>query len=126
MLQHVGLHRLAVGGGLLQGGHVPDAGQGHVQRPGDGGGGQGEHVHLFRQLLEPLLVGDAEALLLVHHQQAQVLEPNVLLQQPVPMSTSTEPFSNPISVFLIWAGVRKRLTMSISTGYLAKRPLAVR
>ena len=34
-------------------------------------------------LLEPLLVGDAEALLLVHDQQAQILELHVLLQQPV-------------------------------------------
>ena len=83
VLQHVGLHRLAVGGGLLDDGHVPDAGQGHVQGAGNGCGGQGEHVHLLGQLLEPFLVGDAEALLLVHHQKPQVLEAHVLLQQPV-------------------------------------------
>ena len=83
VLQHVGLHRLAVGGGLLDGGHVPDAGQRHIQRAGDGGGGQGEHVHLLGHLLQPLLMGDAEALLLVHYQQPQVLEAHVLLQQPV-------------------------------------------
>ena len=83
VLQHVGLHRLAAGGGLLDGGHIPDAAQGHVQRPGDGGGGQGEHVHLLGHFLQPLLVGDAEPLLLVHHQKPQVLEPHVLLQQAV-------------------------------------------
>ena len=35
------------------------------------------------QLLEPLLVGHAEALLLVHDEKAQVLELDVLLQQLV-------------------------------------------
>ena len=69
VLQHIGLHRLAVGGGLLQGGHVPQARQGHVQGPGDGGGRQGEHIHLLGQLLELFLVAHAEALLLVHHQK---------------------------------------------------------
>ena len=44
----------------------------------------------------------------------------------VPMSTSTEPSCTPATAFFTWAGVRKRLTTSISTGYLAKRLLAVR
>ena len=83
VLQHIGLHRLAVGGGLLQGGHVPDARQGHIQRPGDGGGRQGQHIHLTEVLLQLLLVLHAEALLLVHHQQPQVLELHVLVEQPV-------------------------------------------
>ena len=83
VLQHIGLHRLAVHGRLLQGGHVPDAGEGHIQRPGDGGGGEGEHVHLLGQLLELLLVLDAEALLLVDDQQAQILKFHVLLEEAV-------------------------------------------
>ena len=83
MLQHVGLYRLAVGGGLLQGGHVPDAGEGHVQRPGDGGGGQGEHIHLFEGLLQLLLVLDPKPLLLIHHQQPQVLEAHISVKQAV-------------------------------------------
>ena len=83
VLHHVGLHRLAVGGGLLQGGHVPQAGQGHVQGPGDGGGGEGEHVHLVGQLFQLLLVAHPEALLLVHHQEPQVVEVEVLPQQLV-------------------------------------------
>ena len=83
VLQHIGLHRLAVGGGLLQGGHVPDARQGHVQRPGDGRGRQGKHIHLAEVLLQLLLVLHAKALLLVHHQQPQVLELHVFIEQPV-------------------------------------------
>ena len=80
MLHHIGLHRLAVVGRLLDGAHVPDAGQGHVQGPGDRGGGQGQGVHLLGPLPELLLVGHAEALLLVDDQQAQVVKFQVLLQ----------------------------------------------
>ena len=67
----------------------------HVQRARDGRGGQRQHVHLAAQLLEPLLVRHAEALLLVDDQQAQVLE----LARPsdssrcVPMTMSTLPFA---------------------------------
>ena len=57
--------------------------EGHVQRPGDGGGGQGQHIHLTEVLLQLLLVLDAEALLLVHHQQTQVLEAHVPVEQAV-------------------------------------------
>ena len=83
MLHDEGLNGVAVGGGLLDGGHIPDAGQGHVEGPGDGGGRQGQHIHALGNFLQTLLVGDAEALLLVHHQQAQVLELDGLLQQLV-------------------------------------------
>ena len=38
---------------------------------------------LRAELLQPFLVGDAEALLLVDDQQSQVLEPHVPPQQPV-------------------------------------------
>ena len=81
MLQHIGLHRLTVGWRLLNGRHIPQTGEGHVQRPGDGGSRQGQHVHLTAHLLEPLLVGHAEALLLVDDQQPQILELHALLQQ---------------------------------------------
>ncbi len=83
VLQHIGLHRLPVRRGLLQGGHVPQARKCHVQRPGDRSGGEGQHVHLAAHLLQPLLVGDAEPLFLVDHQQAQVFERHVFLKQLV-------------------------------------------
>ena len=81
MLHDEGLDRIAVGRRLLQGGHIPDAGEGHVQGTGDGGCGEGQHVHALTQLLQPLLVGDAEALLLVDDEQAQILVFHGLLQQ---------------------------------------------
>ena len=66
VLHHEGLHGIAVGGGLLDGGHVPDAGQRHVQRPGNGSGGEGQYVHSLGNFLQAFLMADAEALLLVH------------------------------------------------------------
>ena len=83
MLQHIGLHRLAVPGRLLNGGHIPYAREGHVQRPGNGGGGEGQGIHLLRPPAQLLLGRHAEALLLVDDEQAQVVESYVLLQQLV-------------------------------------------
>ena len=54
--------------------HVAHPGERQVERPRDGRGRQRQHVDLGPQLLEALLVGDAEALLLVDHDQAQVAE----------------------------------------------------
>ena len=65
VLQHVGLHRQPVVGRLLDGAHVPDAGQGHVHGAGDGGGAEGQGVHLLLALAQRLLVLHAETLLLV-------------------------------------------------------------
>ena len=42
-----------------------------------------QHVHIAGHLLQPLLVRDAEALLLVHDQQAQIVEFHVAREQPV-------------------------------------------
>ena len=83
VLHDKGLHRVPVGRGGLDGGHIPDAGQGHVQGPGDGSGGKGQHIHAFGDLFQPLLMGHAEALLFVHHQKPQILELDAFLQQLV-------------------------------------------
>ena len=45
IFQHIGLHRAALHRRLLDEGHVPDAGQRHIQGTGNGRGGQGEHIH---------------------------------------------------------------------------------
>ena len=58
--------------------HVFDAGQGHVQCPGDGCRRQSEYVHILPELLDTLLVADAEPLLLIHHQKSQVMELHIL------------------------------------------------
>ena len=58
--------------------HVAHADERQVERARDGRGRQRQHVDLGPQLLEALLVGDAEALLLVDHEQPQVAEADVL------------------------------------------------
>ena len=42
-----------------------------------------DHVHALLELLQALLVLDSEALLLVHDDQAQIFELNVLREQPM-------------------------------------------
>jgi hypothetical protein len=42
-----------------------------------------QNIHARPELLQSLLVTDPEALLLVHDEQAEILEPHVLGQQPV-------------------------------------------
>ena len=103
MLQHIGLHRLTVGGRLLKGAHVPQAGEGHVQRAGDRGSRQGQHIHLTAHFLQPLLVGHAEALLLIDDQQAQILELHAFLQQFVGAdqhvhAAVSHPVQNPLAL----------------------------
>jgi len=71
---HVGEHRVAFLRGRGEGGHLPDARDGHLERARDGGGGHRENIHVGAELLEGLLVLHAEALLLVHDHQAQVPE----------------------------------------------------
>ena len=63
--------------------HVPHARERHVERPGNRGRREREHVHGRSQLLHPLLVGDAEPVLLVDDHEAQILERDVLRQEPV-------------------------------------------
>src|SRR5207253_743356 len=63
--------------------HVAQAGEGHREGPRDRRRGQRQYVDSLPKLLEPLLMGDAEALLLVHNDQADVSELHVLREQPV-------------------------------------------
>ena len=70
LFENVGLDGLAVPGRLLQGGHIPQAREGHVEGTGDGGRGEGQGVHLAGHLPELFLVADAEALLLVDDEEA--------------------------------------------------------
>ena len=83
VLAHEGEDGLAVGGRRLDERQVADAGQAHLQRPGDGRGRHREHVDVGLELLDALLVLDAEALLLVDHQETEILELDPLGQQPV-------------------------------------------
>ncbi len=56
----------------------------HLQRARDGRRAQSvEHVDVRAELLDALLVRDAEALLFVDDEEAEVLEVDVLREQPV-------------------------------------------
>ena len=63
--------------------HVAHAGQGELQGARDRRGGQRQHMDVGAQLLQPLLVGDAEMLLLVDDQETEVLELDALGEQRV-------------------------------------------
>ena len=54
-----------------------------MQRARNGRGRQRQHVELRAQLLESLLLHDAESVLFVDHQQAETLEAHIALEQPM-------------------------------------------
>ena len=80
VLADVGEDRLAIGRRGLQQRQVADADEAHLERARDRRGRQREHVDVGLELLHRLLVLDAEALLLVDDQQAEVLELDVVLR----------------------------------------------
>ena len=82
-LHDVGLDRQAVLRRRLDHRHVADADERHVERPRDGRGRHREDVDPLPELLDLLLVRDAEPLLLVHDEQPEVAELHVLREQPV-------------------------------------------
>ena len=59
----------------------PHPRQRQLQRARNRGRGQGQHMHFGAQLLQPLFVRDAEMLLLVDDDQAEVVELDRLAQQ---------------------------------------------
>ena len=72
LLADVGEDRLARGRGRVDDREVADPGEAHLQGPRDRVRGEGQHVDADRELLHRLFVADAEALLLVDDQQAEV------------------------------------------------------
>ena len=78
-----GLDGDAVAGRGAQEREVARAGEGEVERAGDGGGAHGEDVDEGAEAFEALFVGDAEALLLVDDEQAEILEGDVLGEEGV-------------------------------------------
>ena len=79
----IGLDGDAAFRGFLQQAHIPDPDQAHMEGPGNRRGGQGQDIHILPQFFDLFLVGDAEALLLVDHQQAKVFKMNIFGQQAV-------------------------------------------
>ena len=84
---------------------------------GMGGGGEGEHVGGLAHLLELLLLGHAEALLLVDDDQPQVVELHVFAHQPwVPTTMSMLPRFTFRRIWSCCLEVRNRESSSTSTG----------
>ena len=80
---HEGAHRQAIDRRRGDQAHVAHAGQRELQGARDRRRGQRQHMDVGAQLLQPLLVRDAEMLLLVDDQQAEILELDALGQQRV-------------------------------------------
>ena len=83
VLEHISFNRLALKRRLLNCAHIADARQRHVQRAGDRRGRQRQHIDADEALFKLFLVLDAEPLLLVDDDKAQVLEFHIAGQQPV-------------------------------------------
>ncbi len=81
---HVGGDRGAAGRELVQDGRFEVAEHGHGHGPGNGGGGHDQQVRGFAGLgPEHVALFDAEAVLFVHHDQAEVVEGDVVAEQGV-------------------------------------------
>ncbi len=76
-------HRVTLFGRRGDDAHLADAGDRHLERARDRGGAHREHVDIEPQLLQLLLVLDAEPLLLVDDDQAEVVKLHLVRQQPV-------------------------------------------
>ena len=83
VLHDEGLHGEPILRRLVDGRHIADARQRHIQRARYRRCRERQHVHAAAELLYVLLVADAEALLLVDDEQAEIFELNILLQKPV-------------------------------------------
>ena len=83
IFHHVSLYGHTVHGRLLQHAHVPDANQAHMEGPGNRGGRQGKHIHIFLHLLDFFFMSHAKPLLLVNNQKTQILKYHVFGKYPV-------------------------------------------
>ena len=71
--------------------HFAHPGHRQLQRTGNGRGGKRQHMHFRAQLLQSLLVPDAEMLLLVDDDEAQILEAHSLAQDRVGADDDVDP-----------------------------------
>ena len=83
VLPDIGENGAAVRRRRVDHGEVADAGQRHLQGARDRAGREGQHVDALGHALHGLLVRHSEALLLVDHQEPELLELHVLGQEAV-------------------------------------------
>ena len=80
---HIGLDRETVCRRRFDDAHFPQVDQGHVQRPRNRRGAQGQDVDIGCPGLPFFLLGHAEALFFIDDQETQVLELDLLVEQAV-------------------------------------------
>ena len=68
---------------LLQKAHIANPRKAHVKRSGNRGCGKRQHIHVFFERLQLFLMRHAEALLLIHDNQPQILELDILGENPM-------------------------------------------
>ena len=76
-----GMDGQALLGWRMNGAHVTDATEAHVQRTRNGRCAQGQDIHLGAQLFKLFFVAHPKALLFVNDQHAQVFEINIIAEQ---------------------------------------------
>ena len=76
-LQHAGLDRQPARGRGGDDGQFAQVRQRHIQRARDRRRGQRQHIDLGAQRLKPLLLPHAEAVFLIDHEQARILEAQI-------------------------------------------------
>ena len=81
--QDMGLDRQPILRRGIDDGEIPDPDERQMERPRNGGSGEGENIHQLPQFLELFLVADPETLLLVDDDHPEVPEGHVLLEKPV-------------------------------------------
>ena len=102
----------------LDRGHVFHAHQRKIERARNRRGGKREHIDELEELLEFLLVQNAEALLLVDHDQAEILEDDVAGNEPMRADDDIDTaFAQQLQALCVCSACeRKRLSISIRTG----------
>ena len=79
--RQVGLDRTAQGRRRGDQAHLTHPGEAHVERARDRGCREGQDINVFAKNLDLLFLVHAKTLLLIHHQQAQLLKAGALAQQ---------------------------------------------
>ena len=89
--RHEGAHRQPVDRRRGDDAHLAHAGERQLQGARDRRRGQGQHMHVGLQLLQPLLLGDAEMLLLVDDDEAEMGETHILGEERVGADDDLDP-----------------------------------
>ena len=125
-LDDVGLNRQAILRRRLDDRHVADADERHVQRPRNRRRAHRQHVDFFFELLDLLLVGDAEPLLFVDHQQSEIAELDVLRQQPMRADDDVDFAGGQVGQRLLLLGLAPETAHHLDADRKTREPFAQR